>query len=421
MTSPPVLQIREWSRTTPACPHAGALLREARLSESDRALLATLERTASIRFTELRSGLAVAVGSHIGTITLSALRVVIMPKIRIESLMRMVAYAFDLSDLVVRDTESTFAPADHGLMDLLGLSLLRAIDHIARGKILPKYEPHDEDLASPRGRIDMRHLATRARGPTLRCTLDELTRDHPLNQALAAGLRLGAKLMDSDDLRLDLTRTADRLFGDLTPTELDTDSLARLLANLDRRSSHYRSALTLIALLRQGAHLGRHDALGVMPLHSFTLDMNKVFERFLERYLTEHAPPDFEIFTQDQRKGVFRFIENSARWRHPVIKPDLVFCRDGHPIALADAKYKDRHDHPPSTAELYQLTTYGLAYPLPEPRDVLLLHPLTRGTRDHRATLLFAPHSATQPVRIRLVGVPLDELLDGSLARWWPL
>jgi len=40
----------------------------------------------------------------------------------------------------------------------------------------------------------------------------------------------------------------------------------------------------------------------------------------------------------------------------------------------------------------------------------------------HGATsLLFAPSAAKQQVRIRLVGVPVDGLLDGSVTRWWPL
>jgi 5-methylcytosine-specific restriction enzyme subunit McrC len=69
---------------------------------------------------------------------------------------------------------------------------------------------------------------------------------------------------------------------------------------------------------------------------------------------------------------------------------------------------------------LYQLTTYGLAYAMPEPREVLLLHPLTNGELERATTLLFAPAAVAQQVRIRLVGVPIDGLLDGSVRNWWP-
>jgi len=102
MTSRPTLHIREWSATTPDTPLAGALLPGVRLTDADRALIGELEGRTSLRFTELRSGLAVSVGPHIGTVTLTGLRIVIMPKLRIDHLMRMVAYAFDLSDTAPR-------------------------------------------------------------------------------------------------------------------------------------------------------------------------------------------------------------------------------------------------------------------------------------------------------------------------------
>lgn len=421
MTGSPVLHIREWSTTTPETPAVGALLRGLRLSDADRELLAELEGRASLRFTELRSGLAIGVGPHIGTVSLSGLRLVIMPKLRIENLMRMVAYAFDLSDLLVTETRTTYAVAEHGLIDLLGLSLLRAVERIARGGLLPNYQSRSEDLATPRGRLDLRHIATHPRRPTLRCTYDDLTTDHELNQVLAAGLRLAAAIMQSVDLRLDLARAADRFFGDLTRTPLDAERLRTILDGLDRRSSHYRTALIVIALLHHGARLGEHAEAGAMPLSSFTLNMNMVFERFLGRYLSENAADDLRVSAQDVRSDVFSYLENAGGWKQPTIRPDFVFRQRRRVVAVADAKYKNRHEHPPTSSELYQLTTYGMAYPMPEPREVLLLHPLAAGELDRPTTLLFAPSAVTQHVRIRLVGVPVDSMLEDSSFRWWPL
>lgn len=420
MTSPPILQIREWSTTTPDSPGTDALLRGLRLTDADRELLAELEGRSSLRFTELRSGLSISVGPHIGTVSLSGLRLVIMPKIRIDNLMRMVAYAFDLSDLLVTETRTNYAAADHGLIDLLGLSLLRSVERIARGGMLPNYQARNEDLATPRGRLDMRHIATHPRLATLRCTYDDLTVDHELNQFLASGLRLAAAVMQSTDIRLDLARSADRFFGDLTRTPLDAERLRAALEGLNRRSSHYRTALTLIALIQHGARLGKHAEAGAMPLSSFTLNMNMVFERFLGRYLAENGPEDIRISAQDVRSDVFSYLENAGGWKQPSIRPDFVFRQRRRVVAVADAKYKNRHEHPPSSAELYQLTAYGLAYAMPEPREVLLLHPLASGELERATTLQFAPSAANQQVRIRLVGVPVDSLLDGTVAHWWP-
>src|SRR5690606_5177062 len=179
--------------------------------------------------------------------------------------------------------------------------------------------------------------------------------------------------------------------------------------------------LTLIALIYHGARLGGHVDAGPMPLASFTLNMNMLFERFLGRYLSKQCPEDMSIAMQDVRSDVFSYLENVGGWNQPTIRPDFVFRRRRQVVAVADAKYKNRHEHPPTSAELYQLTTYGLAYAMPEPREVLLLHPLARGEYERATTLLFAPSAAGQQVRIRLVGVPVDDLLDGTLERWWPL
>lgn len=62
-----------------------------------------------------------------------------------------------------------------------------------------------------------------------------------------------------------------------------------------------------------------------------------------------------------------------------------------------------------------------IEYSMPEPREVLLLHPIGPSGARSTATLLFAPSAAGEHVRIRLVGVPVDGLLDGTVERWWPL
>lgn len=209
--------------------------------------------------------------------------------------------------------------------------------------------------------------------------------------------------------------------GDLTRLTLDTDIMRSVIDQIDRRSSHYRTALTLVALIHQGAHLGEHAVGGDLPLSSFMLDMNLVFERFLGRYLSEHAPDDIRVSTQEVQSDVFSYLENAGGWKRPTIRPDFVFRSRRGVIAVADAKYKDRHEHPPAASELYQLTTYGLAYAMPEPREVLLLHPLATGATERATRLLFAPSAASQQVHIRLVGVPIDGLLDGSVQHWWPL
>ena len=50
-----------------------------------------------------------------------------------------------------------------------------------------------------------------------------------------------------------------------------------------------------------------------------------------------------------------------------------------------------------------------------------MLHPLSHGQEDKQTMLSFHPHSSSQQVKIKLVGVPLDEIMEGNARCWWPL
>ena len=168
-------------------------------------------------------------GPHIGTVSLSGLRMVIMPKIRIDNLMRMVAYAFDLSDLTGDEDPHDLhsgGPWAHRSAGRCRSFARWSASHAAG--LLPNYQARNEDLATPRGRLDMRHIATHPRRATLRCTYDDLT----VGPLAEPGPRRGLAprrpaVMQSVDLRLDLARAADRFFGDLTRIALNAEQPPR--------------------------------------------------------------------------------------------------------------------------------------------------------------------------------------------------
>ncbi|MFO1434200.1 MAG: hypothetical protein U1F76_29630 [Candidatus Competibacteraceae bacterium] len=389
------------------------------MTAADRESLGALRQCTSLRVEELRQGLLIEVGPHIGSLTLSGLRLIILPKLRLDTLMAMVAYAFDLSDLVLMDRPVDYDSTAHGLVDLLGFTLWRAVERIARGGLLSRYQERAEELSSPRGRIDMHAAAGRPRQPVLHCHFHELTTDHVLNQVLVAGLRLAAMLVQSASLHTELLQAAERLFVDQQILSLTAAVLAAAHRALDRRARYYRTALTLIALLFQGSHPGMPALSNELPLAGFLLDMNCLFERFLTRYLQEHAPAGIEVISQETRNDVFAYLENPAGWKQPMIRPDLVFRRQGRTVAIGDAKYRDHREQPPDTTELYQLLAYGLAYSMPKPHQVFLFYPLESGAVERPAQLAFAPDGMEGKVHIRLVGVPVDALLTDR--RWWPL
>lgn len=412
--APPLLEVTEWSRTGP---EQAPLLRGLGLTAADRRLLAALAQRASLRVEELRRGLRVEVGPHVGSVSLSALRIDVRPKLDLGTVLAMAAYAFRLRDLALAGRGGRHPAAARGFVDLLGLALLEQARRLARGGLLQLYREREGDLAAPRGRI----VAGRAAVGRLRCRYAEPAADHPLNRALIGGLWLAARLVADPALAAGLRRAAADLLPGAAPGLPGPGLLRRARDLLDRRSGHYRDALTLTALLGQGSRLGEYGGAGPLPLGGFLLDMNRLFEGFLARWLADHAPPGLRVAAQRGRADAFAWLDNPAGWRRPVLRPDLLFLEGERVLAVGDAKYRDHAAHPPSAAELYQLTAYGLAYGLAEPREVLLLYPLMPNAVARPARLRFAPAGGGARLAIRLVGVPVAALLDGRAPGWWPL
>lgn len=377
-----------------------------------------LARRTSVRIEALPQGLRIAVGPHVGTVTLSQLRLVIEPKLRLDALMTMIAYAFELTDCALTPSYSRLLPAPTGLTDLLGVALLEALAHIRRQGLVQRYQDRHQALSSPRGRIVMGRSNERHGQRVLNCHFQELTLHHPLHQVLSAGLRLAAQLVKDSGLRQRLCRDATQLSPQPSPSRLDSATLGAAQRSIDRRTRHYRPALGLLALLLQGSSLDPR-APGDLATAGFLLDMNLLFERFLTRYLQQQAPSPITVSSQDTRTDVFAYLENPHGWQRPNIRPDLLFLHEGKPVAIGDAKYRDHYRHPPGTAELYQLVTYGLAYPLPEPRRVFLFYPLTLSAINKvTPRLCFAPSQGSNQIHIELIGVPIDSIVAGT--SWWP-
>lgn len=420
MSDPATIRLHEWSTVGPDDPVQGRHLRSLRLDdERDRMLVEELRARGQLYVEALRSGWRLRSRSSVGTITLGGTRVVILPKIPIEHLVRLLAAAFDLSALTLTDAECQQAVEVGGLADLLGLALLQSTERIARGGLIQNYEPRVEVLGSPRGRIDMNWAARNPRRRRLRCAFDELTLDHALNQILAAGLRVASRLVVGRRLSMDLARAADRLLPNVTRRRLSLDEVMSTLVRLDRRSSHYRPVLSLIALLAQGCGLDQLDGSGSTSLPGFMVDMNRVFERFLERHLQRHAPPGVVVERQGDLSPAFAYRHNPHGWREMRPRVDLLFRRGNEVLCLGDAKYRDHGQQPPRSKEVYQLVVYGLSRAMTMPRRVLLFYP-AKPDADVPTTVLDFRAGSTDQVSVILVGVPLTRILSGAEPDWWP-
>lgn len=391
------------------------MLKQARLTPDDRRLLQTLgARKLLVR--ELLSGLEIETFSHIGSIGLNALRVSIIPKIGLANVMGMIRYAYAFHPESLTATVN-YAQAEKGLADLLAEALLHQVERLARRGLSSFYRETEELLLSPRGRLCMRSAARRMGRVAITCRYDDYTANSPLNQALAEGLRLAALVVSEHDLACRLQRARDRYFSEQTRVPLNERRVHELLSSLDRRTSHYREPLTLVKLVVEGCRLSEHQSEGGATQFSFLLNMNLLFEKFLERYFHRTSPLGYSVLTQSSQSGHFRYVLNPHRWYSPTLRPDLLFIKRGQIVAVGDAKYKDRTVDPPSPSDLYQLTLYGLSFPRGSQRQVFLFHPLASGRFDQPVRVEYDVPGSPR-VDICLQGVPVDKILVEGDEAW---
>jgi 5-methylcytosine-specific restriction endonuclease McrBC regulatory subunit McrC len=153
-------------------------------------------------------------------------------------------------------------------------------------------------------------------------------------------------------------------FGNLTPAQhRDFRHLSRRFSEIDtsksepnwtksRHNIHYWNSLVLADLINSGK--GFYEELGGVAVSGFTVDMYRVFEKFLLRELKMRL---------ERHGGVvetkYLHLDEENRQKAQI---DIMWHKDGEIKFIADAKYKD----PASNWEsaLYQVNTYATAFSL---------------------------------------------------------
>jgi 5-methylcytosine-specific restriction enzyme subunit McrC len=144
-----------------------------------------------------------------------------------------------------------------------------------------------------------------------------------------------------------------------------------------RHNKHYRAAHALCWLVLQ--HVGLDEALstGQASVRSFLVDMNRLFERFVERGLAlALAPLNVSVTTQRSDSIFWR---PDSHMRYARVRPDCL-VNGSKPWARlpVDAKYKRYAERRVDVDDLTQVFLYAYAYRDPRslhPPRAMLIHP----------------------------------------------
>ena len=213
--------------------------------------------------------------SHIGALRLGALSIVVRPKIRVDRVMFLIAYALDPRHW--RQYVSHLAADDDVLESIILAFVYQTREAIQRG-LLQGYRHEEDSLNTVRGRIRFADQINRRHGVPLplEVAYDEFTEDIEENRLLKTALhRLSRLPIRSPQARKDVNA--------LRPV-FNAVGLAACVheapqVQYTRLNDHYRPAVELARLIIDSSSLELHH--GGVAGASFLLDMNRVFEQFL--------------------------------------------------------------------------------------------------------------------------------------------
>ena len=246
------VNLREWQTLCPE-PGNGLYQRSLVAYPAGRRLAEDLTKTKRMEVLELTRGLELRATSFVGRFLLGEVIVTVHPKISGAPLLNLFRYAYGLRNLELYGTVD-FASSQWAFQDLLVQQLAAEATELIERGIQRDYECTRGNLENPRGRIDFtRYARTVERTQTtLPCVHHPRSEDTLLNRVLLAGLNFAARLTTDRELNAHVRRLSKILGATVTTQPIDRSMLAEALRAMDRRTSAYKPAFTLIELLLGG-------------------------------------------------------------------------------------------------------------------------------------------------------------------------
>lgn len=339
--------------------------REVRLRRADVDALLTLpNKPIEVQPTHQRGRYRLTAQGFAGVIHTPNLRMVLRPKIPAANLFLLLDP--DAPAEIVADV----AAAEPGTeaIDFLARRLAAEMRSRAAAGLRRGYVERSDQQPFLQGRLDVAAQAreTPAGRARFHTTRDEFSADlavHRVPKATAEAV-LASPFVTADTrtaLRAAVADYADVPSGPIDPSVFD-ELVIKRLANEDRPLIDL--CRLLVAVLRPG------DSAGEMLGPGFLIDLERVFERYVERGLRAELPPGA---LDVQREFVYHFPVPAGQ---PTItgRPDFVIRQGGRVRCVLDAKWKAL-DGPPPAADVHQALAYAAGLGC---RDVRLVYPSRR-------------------------------------------
>ena len=234
----------------------------------------------------------VTASSHVGLVRFSSLEVRVVPKLvgGAFRVLQMLDYAAGLNLIRRFEHLRELPEAGSSLFDVLCAVLAGEGTDLVRDGLMRDYRPEHDALQALRGRLDHRRQVLNRFGrlDQLECRFDEYDADNLENQFVAAGLLSARAKVRDLEIRREVSKVASVFSTACEPQSFHSDHYVRRI-RYNRRNERYRSAHTIADYILRG--LGFEDIYSQSQgqIFTFLLNMNDVFEHFVERLILTRA------------------------------------------------------------------------------------------------------------------------------------
>jgi 5-methylcytosine-specific restriction enzyme subunit McrC len=295
--------------------------------------------------------------AEIGTVNLGTLALEIRPKLPIDRVLFLLAYAFDPARW--REFPFDYSQRD-SLLEAIIPGFVSQVRQALSRSILRSYHITEDVLTTIRGRVRIDDQLRRHFGllPPAEVRYDEFNEDIEENRLIKAAIaRLGQLYVRSHTARRSL-RAFDAALALVTPVIYEPRRLPDVAYN--RINLHYRPAIELAKLILRSASF--EVAPGGIRAPTFLVDMNAVFENFAVVALREALGLSARVFPQGMRGHGGLCLDAAHQIR---LEPDISWWDDSRCVFVGDVKYKRIGARAILHPDLYQLLAYTIATDLP--------------------------------------------------------
>jgi len=341
-----ILQLREYHESEPV-----------ELSVADRDALQQLIKRATISPVVGRSDhYTINPRNTVGVVRTDDLVVEIQPKLPIERVLFLVAYALDPAYWRQHLVELKSAETLH---EAIARPFADFAEFATRRGVLNGYQQIDESIAGVKGRIRVSdQMSKRGRLSTpVEVSYDEFTPDIEENRLLLAASQRLLKLQRLDpETHRSLRRVVKRL-NDVTLARYRKNQVPHLrITRLNRR---YERSLALAELILNDETI--ELSAGSTTTSGLLFDMANVFETFVHVALREALNLSDREFPRNA--GNKLFLDSGQNIK---LEPDLSWWQGPQCVFVGDVKYKKNDDGSGKNPDLYQLLAYATATQLNE-------------------------------------------------------